>query len=49
MSAYLQGFKVLRRKPDAILLGVGKDGSAALSLLHIFYQKKQDILTISSL
>jgi len=43
VSAYLQGFKVLRRKPDAILLGVGKDGSAALSLLHIFLSKKSKI------
>ena len=39
VNAYIQGFKVLRMKPDVILLDAGKDGNAALSFLHMFLSR----------
>ena len=40
VNAYIQGFKVLRMKPDVILLDAGKDGNAALSFLHTFLSRR---------
>ncbi|MGC8578339.1 MAG: glycosyltransferase family 4 protein, partial [Thermoproteota archaeon] len=43
VNAYVQGFKVLKMKPDVVILDAGKDGNAALSLLHIFLSKRSKI------
>jgi glycosyltransferase involved in cell wall biosynthesis len=43
VNAYIQGFKVLKMKPDVILLCAGKDENAALSLLHIFLSRGSKI------
>jgi glycosyltransferase involved in cell wall biosynthesis len=43
VNAYIQGFKVLRMKPDVILLDAGKDGNAALSFLHTFLSRRSKI------
>ncbi len=40
LSAYVEGFKVLIMRPDAIIAGAGKDGNAALALLHKFISRK---------
>ncbi len=43
LSAYVEGFKVLIMRPDAIIAGAGKDGNAALALLHKFISRKTRI------
>jgi len=43
VNAYIQGFKVLKMKPDVILLNAGKDGNAALSLLHTFLSRRSKV------
>ena len=43
VNAYIQGFKVLKLRPDVILLNAGKDGNAALSLLHTFLSRGSKI------
>jgi glycosyltransferase involved in cell wall biosynthesis len=43
VNAYIQGFKVLKMRPNVILLDAGKDGNAALSLLHVFLSKRSKI------
>ncbi|MEM3809641.1 MAG: glycosyltransferase [Thermoproteota archaeon] len=43
INAYIQGFKVLRMKPNVIILDAGKDGNAALSVLYTFLSKQVKI------
>ncbi|RLE53875.1 MAG: hypothetical protein DRJ30_06225 [Candidatus Methanomethylicota archaeon] len=42
-SAYINALKVLRMKPDAILLDAGKDGNAAIALLSKIISRKTRI------
>ncbi|MEM0050571.1 MAG: glycosyltransferase family 4 protein [Candidatus Bathyarchaeia archaeon] len=46
VNAYVKGFMVLVKHPDAILVSAGKDGSAAIGLLHKFISRSSRIYTI---
>ena len=41
VNAYLEGFKVLKKKPDVIIVNAGKDGNAALSILHMLIPRSK--------
>jgi glycosyltransferase involved in cell wall biosynthesis len=43
VNAYLEGFRVLKTSPDAIIIDAGKDGNAALAFLHTFLSRKSKI------
>ncbi|MGC9086600.1 MAG: glycosyltransferase family 4 protein [Thermoproteota archaeon] len=43
VNAYLEGLKVLRMKPDAIIIDAGKDGDAAMAFLHTFISRKSRV------
>lgn len=46
LNAYIAGYRVLSEHPDSVIIDAGKDGNAAIALLHKFISRRSKLYPV---